>query len=211
MSSNLTITDSKRIEQEANRIVGEITDAWKKTTQTWLGISKALVQYRDNKSEDGKQVWKLVQIKLDDWGIRESTIKKLCVIGDRQILHKYVDYLPPSYNKIYEITSLTDSEIESHIKRKQIHPEMQGEAVKLLTGKSDSSLPSKTTSSKKLDSSNRKTIIEIQMTDSYLAKNLDEIHKQFGKVKIMFKSSKSVAVDAKGLFKRKLDQGDVDE
>ena len=49
------------------------------------------------------------------------------------------------------------------------------------------------------------------MTDSYLAKNLDEIHKQFGKVKIMFKSSKSVAVDAKGLFKRKLDQGDVDE
>jgi len=183
MSSNLTITDSKKIEQEANRIVGEITDAWKKTTQTWLGISKALVQYRDNKSEDGKQVWKLVQIKLDDWGIRESTIKKLCVIG----------------------------EIESHIKRKQIHPEMQGEAVKLLTGKSDSSLPSKTTSSKKLDSSNRKTIIEIQMTDSYLAKNLDEIHKQFGKVKIMFKSSKSVAVDAKGLFKRKLDQGDVDE
>jgi hypothetical protein len=121
MSSNLTITDSKKIEQEANRIVGEITDAWKKTTQTWLGISKALVQYRDNKSEDGKQVWKLVQIKLDDWGIRESTIKKLCVIGDRQILHKYVDYLPPSYNKMYEITSLTDSEIESHIKRKQIH------------------------------------------------------------------------------------------
>jgi hypothetical protein len=97
MSSNLTITESKKIEQEANRIVGEITDAWKKTTQTWLGISKALVQYRDNKSEDGKQVWKLVQIKLDDWGIRESTIKKLCVIGDRQILHKYVDYLPPSY------------------------------------------------------------------------------------------------------------------
>ena len=211
MSTKFTVLDNKKIEQEANRIVVEITDAWKKTTQTWLGISKALVQYRDDKSEDGKQVWKLVQIKLDDWGIRESTIKKLCVIGDRKILHKYADYLPPSYNKMYQIAQLTDSEIESHIKKKQIHPEMQGEAVKLLTGISDTSLPSKSSSNKKLDSTNRKTVIEIQMTDSYLAKNLDEIHKQFGKVKIMFKSSKSVAIDAKGLFKRKLDQGDVDE
>jgi hypothetical protein len=83
--------------------------------------------------------------------------------------------------------------------------------VKLLTGKSDTSLTSKNTSNKKLDSTNRKTVIEIQMTDSYVAKNLDEIHKHFGKLKIMFKSSKSMSVEAKGLFKKKVEQGDVDE
>jgi hypothetical protein len=211
MSTKITVLDNRKIEQDANRIVVEITDAWKKTTETWLGISKALVHYRDDKSEHGKQVWKSVQFKLDDWGIRESTIKKLCVIGDRQILHKYVDYLPPSYNKMYEIASLTDSQIESHIKKKQIHPEMQGEAVKLLSGKSDKTLTSKNISNKKLDSTNRKTVIEIQMTDNYVAKNLDEIHKHFGKLKIMFKTSKSMSVEAKGLFKRKVEQGDVDE
>jgi hypothetical protein len=54
-------------------------------------------------------------------------------------------------------------------------------------------------------------MIEIQMTQTYLANNLQDINEKLLQVKMLFRNSKSVSVETKGLFKKKLNQGDVDE
>ena len=221
MSSNLVVTNRPTVIQEANRIVKDVLDAWKKTTETWIGIGKVLHQYQEDKSEHGKKVYKQVQLKLQEKGIGAETLRKLARIGANKILqtNANIERLPASYNKLYEISLLSDSEIKKHLLKNEINPEVSLIELRNLKDKSDryssseitTSNSSKESSKKTYDSKDKKTMIEIKMTESYLANNLDEINEKLLQFKLAFKNSRSVSFETKGLFKRKIKQGDIDE
>ena len=228
MSSNLTISDNQivsdnelidkqKVQKKVDEIVFEITSAFRRTAETWLGISEQLVRYQSDKSLEGKEIYKLVRFQLNEkLGLGQTTLDKMCVIGQhKKFLDKYVDKLPPSYNKIYAIAQYAkdygSSEIKQWFIEDRIKPDISEEQIKNLRSfvvPTQKSLP---TPKKKLDAVNKKLCIEILLTDTYVANNLDEINKKFNKIELLFPNSKSVAVNARGLFNKKIVQGDTDE
>jgi len=217
MTQNLIIAKNSSVELKVNKIVNEVLDAWKKTTETWLAIGKSLSEYQLDRTEEGKEVWKGVQTKLIQNGLGKSTIDKLVVIGKNKILQnkKYLKQLPASYDKLYEITTLpvSDDVLKQKLEDGEINHDITTKEIQIL--KEELRIDSKGSIIKKrvvkLDSKNKKTMIEIQMTQTYLANNLQEINEKLLQVKMLFRNSKSVSVETKGLFKKKLNQGDVDE
>ena len=217
MTENLIITKNSSVELKVNKIVNEVLDAWKKTTETWLAIGKSLSEYQLDRTEEGKEVWKGVQTKLNQSGLGKSTIDKLVVIGKNKILQnkKYLKQLPASYDKLYEITTLpvSDDVLKQKLEDGEINHDITTKEIQIL--KEELRIDSKGSTIKqkvvKLDSKNKKTMIEIQMTQTYLANNLQDINEKLMQVKMLFRNSKSVSVETKGLFKKKLNQGDVDE
>ena len=217
MTENLIIAKNSSVELKVNKIVNEVLDAWKKTTETWLAIGKSLSEYQLDRTEEGKEVWKGVQTKLNQSGLGKSTIDKLVVIGKNKILQnkKYLKQLPASYDKLYEITTLpvSDDVLKQKLEDGEINHDITTKEIQIL--KEELRIDSKGSTIKqkvvKLDSKNKKTMIEIQMTQTYLANNLQDINEKLMQVKMLFRNSKSVSVETKGLFKKKLNQGDVDE
>lgn len=217
MTENLIIAKNSSVELKVNKIVNEVLDAWKKTTETWLGIGKSLSEYQLDRTEEGKEVWKGVQTKLNQSGLGKSTIDKLVVIGKNKILQnkKYLKQLPASYDKLYEITTLpvSDDVLKQKLEDGEINHDITTKEIQIL--KEELRIDSKGSIIKKrvvkLDSKNKRTMIEIQMTQTYLANNLQDINEKLMQVKMLFRNSKSVSVETKGLFKKKLNQGDVDE
>jgi hypothetical protein len=217
MTQNLIIAKNSSVEQKVNKIVNEVLDAWKKTTETWLGIGKSLSEYQLDRTEEGKEIWKGVQTKLVQNGLGKSTIDKLVVIGKNKILQnkKYIKQLPASYDKLYEITTLpvSDDVLKQKLEDGEINHDITTKEIQTL--KEELRIDSKGSPIQKrvvkLDSKNKRTMIEIQMTQTYLANNLQDINEKLLQVKMLFRNSKSVSVETKGLFKKKLNQGDVDE
>ena len=217
MTQNLIIAKNSSVEQKVSKIVNEVLDAWKKTTETWLGIGKSLSEYQLDRTEEGKEIWKGVQTKLIQNGLGKSTIDKLVVIGKNKILQnkKYIKQLPASYDKLYEITTLpvSDDVLKQKLEDGEINHDITTKEIQTL--KDELRIDSKGSTIQKrvvkLDSKNKKTMIEIQMTQTYLANNLQDINEKLLQVKMLFRNSKSVSVETKGLFKKKLNQGDVDE
>jgi len=217
MTQNLIIAKNSSVEQKVSKIVNEVLDAWKKTTETWLGIGKSLSEYQLDRTEEGKEIWKGVQTKLVQNGLGKSTIDKLVVIGKNKILQnkKYIKQLPASYDKLYEITTLpvSDDVLKQKLEDGEINHDITTKEIQTL--KEELRIDSKGSTIQKkevkLDSKNKRTMIEIQMTQTYLANNLQDINAKLLQVKMLFRNSKSVSVETKGLFKKKLNQGDVDE
>ena len=217
MTENLIVAKNSSVELKVNKIVNEVLDAWKKTTETWLAIGKSLSEYQLDRTEEGKEVWKGVQTKLNQSGLGKSTIDKLVVIGKNKILQnkKYLKQLPASYDKLYEITTLpvSDDVLKQKLEDGEINHDITTKEIQIL--KEELRIDSKGSTIKqkvvKLDGKNKKTMIEIQMTQTYLANNLQDINEKLMQVKMLFRNSKSVSVETKGLFKKKLNQGDVDE
>jgi len=217
MTQNLIIAKNSSVEQKVSKIVNEVLDAWKKTTETWLGIGKSLSEYQLDRTQEGKEIWKGVQTKLVQNGLGKSTIDKLVVIGKNKILQnkKYIKQLPASYDKLYEITTLpvSDDVLKQKLEDGEINHDITTKEIQTL--KEELRIDSKGSTIQKrvvkLDSKNKKTMIEIQMTQTYLANNLQDINAKLLQVKMLFRNSKSVSVETKGLFKKKLNQGDVDE
>jgi len=215
MTSNLTISQEKQILKNADNVFNEITFAWKKSTETLLAIAKKLHEYENKSKEslEGKLFWKILREKLSAWGLNEGTNYKLRQIGAKEILHdpKLLEYLPPSYNKLYSLVEVTDKEIKDGIKKKEINPQISFETLKRLSN----SKPSKEliTTQTETESSELRTVIQIQMSDSYVAHNLDAINEKFIALQTeLFKGRKTnIKVERKGLFKKKVEQGDLDE
>lgn len=133
----------------------------------------------------------------------------------KKFLDKFVDKLPPSYNKIYALAQYAkdygSNEIKQWFIENKIKPDITEEQIKNLRDNildTPKSLPSP---KKKLDAINKKLCIEILLTDTYVANNIDEINKRFKKISLLFPNSKSIAVNARGLFNKKIVQGDIDE
>jgi len=217
MNQNPIIAKNSSVEQKVSKIVNEVLDAWKKTTETWLGIGKSLSEYQLDRTQEGKEIWKGVQTKLVQNGLGKSTIDKLVVIGKNKILQnkKYIKQLPASYDKLYEITTLpvSDDVLKQKLEDGEINHDITTKEIQTL--KEELRIDSKGSTIQKkevkLDSKNKRTMIEIQMTQTYLANNLQDINEKLLQVKMLFRNSKSVSVETKGLFKKKLNQGDVDE
>ena len=112
---------------------------------------------------------------------------------------------------LYELTTLSDDDavLKQKLEDGDIDQNITIKGVQNL--KEKTRLEFKKITVKKLDNKNKKTMIEISMTETYLVKNLDDINDKLHQVKSLFPNSKSVTVEIKGLFKKKLDQGDVDE
>lgn len=227
MSSNITITDNQivsddqlidtqKIQKKVDEIVYEITSAFRRTAETWLGISELLVKYQSDKSLEGKEIYKRVRFQLQQkLGLGETTIDKMCTIGQHiRFLEKYIDKLPPSYNKIHAIAKYVkdygSNEVKQWFIEEKIKPDISGEDIKNLRS-NVSKLKSISSPIKRLDAVNKKLCIEILLTDTYVANNLNEINKKFKKIELMFPNSKSVATNARGLFNKKIVQGDLDE
>jgi hypothetical protein len=217
MTQNLIIAKNSSVEQKVSKIVNEVLDAWKKTTETWLGIGKSLSEYQLDRTEEGKEVWKGVQTKLTQNGLGKSTIDKLVVIGKNKILQnkKYLKQLPASYDKLYSLTTIeiSDEVFKQKLENGEINTDITTKEIQILKEEHRIDFNGSTINQKivKLDSKNKKTMIEIQMTQTYLANNLQDINEKLLQVKMLFRNSKSVSVETKGLFKKKLNQGDVDE
>ena len=217
MTQNLIIAKNSSVEQKVSKIVNEVLDAWKKTTETWLGIGKSLSEYQLDRTEEGKEIWKGVQTKLVQNGLGKSTIDKLVVIGKNKILQnkKYIKQLPASYDKLYSLTTIeiSDEVFKQKLENGEINTDITTKEIEILKEEYRIDFKGSTINQKviKLDSKNKKTMIEIQMTQTYLANNLQDINEKLLQVKMLFRNSKSVSVETKGLFKKKLNQGDVDE
>ena len=217
MTENLIVAKNSSVELKVNKIVNEVLDAWKKTTETWLAIGKSLSEYQLDRTEEGKEVWKGVQTKLIQNGLGKSTIDKLVVIGKNKILQnkKYLKKLPASYDKLYEITTLpvSDDVLKQKLEDGEINHDITTKEIQILKEelRIDAKGPTIKQKVVKLDGKNKKTMIEIQMTQTYLANNLQDINEKLLQVKMLFRNSKSVSVETKGLFRKKLNQGDVDE
>ena len=116
---------------------------------------------------------------------------------------------------MYEITTLpvSDDVLKQKLEDGEINHDITTKEIQIL--KEELRIDSKGSTIKqkvvKLDSKNKRTMIEIQMTQTYLANNLQDINEKLLQVKMLFRNSKSVSVETKGLFKKKLNQGDVDE
>jgi hypothetical protein len=217
MTQNLIIAKNSSVEQKVSKIVNEVLDAWKKTTETWLGIGKSLSEYQLDRTEEGKEIWKGVQTQLNQNGLGKSTIDKLVVIGKNKILQnkKYIKQLPASYDKLYSLTTIeiSDEVFKQKLENGEINTDITTKEIQILKEEHRIDFKGSTINQKviKLDSKNKKTMIEIQMTQTYLANNLQDINEKLLQVKMLFRNSKSVSVETKGLFKKKLNQGDVDE
>jgi hypothetical protein len=112
---------------------------------------------------------------------------------------------------LYELTTLSDDDavLKQKLEDGDIDQNITIKGVQNL--KEKTRIEFKKVTVKKLDNINKKTMIEISMTETYLVKNLDDINDKLHQVKSLFPNSKSVTVEIKGLFKKKLDQGDIDE
>jgi hypothetical protein len=202
MTINLTISQEKQIQKNADNVFNEITFAWKKSTETLLAIAKKLHEYENKSKEslEGKLFWKILREKLSAWGLNEGTNYKLRQIGAKEILHdpKLLEYLPPSYNKLYSLVEVTDKEIKDGIKKKEINPQISFETLKRLSN--NNSTKELTITKTETESSELKTVIQIQMSDSYVAHNLDAINEKFIALQAeLFKGRKTnIKVERKG-------------
>ncbi len=104
----------------------QIQVSWQKRTSSIFAVAEAC--HEANKQLLGKEKKKL----LDELPFSKATFVKLGQIGGDPRLRGIADHLPASFSIIYEITLLSDEELEQAVESEKIHPKVRrNEIVKL--------------------------------------------------------------------------------
>ena len=99
----------------------EIKGYWHKALESIFAVCALLIEAK--KKLDPRD-WELLK---DELPFSDSVLKKLLVIGKDSRLQKRVvyDLLPPNYSIVYEVTQLTDDELETAVQQGEISPRMR--------------------------------------------------------------------------------------
>ena len=128
--SNITIISKNvPISSESEIVISNITSSWNKVAEYMMEVAITLHELKTNKSN--KKLWVEVRDSLIDRKIMSRTIiSNLCKVGENQLLVQNVSLLPRSYNTMWELTKLTEDDLEDKFNQGLINPELKLEQVR---------------------------------------------------------------------------------
>lgn len=128
--SNITIISKNvPISSESEIVISNITSSWNKVAEYMMEVAITLHELKTNKSN--KKLWVEVRDSLIDRKIMSRTIiSNLCKVGENQLLVQNVNLLPRSYNTMWELTKLTEDDLEDKFNQGLINPELKLEQVR---------------------------------------------------------------------------------
>jgi hypothetical protein len=128
--SNITIISKNvPISSESEIVISNITSSWNKVAEYMVEVAITLHELKTNKSN--KKLWVEVRDSLIDRKIMSRTIiSNLCKVGENQLLVQNVNLLPRSYNTMWELTKLTEDDLEDKFNQGLINPELKLEQVR---------------------------------------------------------------------------------
>jgi len=109
-----------------------INAAWQKGVESIIETGRLLIEAKAE-LEHGR-FGKMIEMELS---FGASTAQQLMAIASDNRLTKaeHVQYLPPSWGTLYQLTKLPDDTFEAAIKNEDIHPKMERKDVAALLGK----------------------------------------------------------------------------
>ena len=119
--------------------LSKITDAWKSSVEKIFEAAQLLAE-----AEQKLETLEWMEL-VSALPITQSTVVKLISIGNNKFLHKNVQYLPPHWTTIYEISTMPETTVKQWIKDNVISP--SSERQQILNYKNQLSLPSPTQNS----------------------------------------------------------------
>ena len=128
--SNITIISKNvPISSESEIVISNITSSWNKVAEYIMEVAITLHELKTNKSN--KKLWVEVRDSLIERKIMSRTIiSNLCKVGENQLLVQNVSLLPRSYNTMWELTKLTEDDLEDKFNQGLINPELKLEQVR---------------------------------------------------------------------------------
>lgn len=128
--SNITIISKNvPISSESEIVISNITSSWNKVAEYMMEVAITLHELKTNKSN--KKLWVEVRDSLIERKIMSRTIiSNLCKVGENQLLVQNVNLLPRSYNTMWELTKLTEDDLEDKFNQGLINPELKLEQVR---------------------------------------------------------------------------------
>ena len=128
--SNITIISKNvPISSESEIVISNITSSWNKVAEYMMEVAITLHELKTNKSN--KKLWVEVRDSLIERKIMSRTIiSNLCKVGENQLLVQNVNLLPRSYNTMWELTKLTEDDLENKFNQGLINPELKLEQVR---------------------------------------------------------------------------------
>ena len=128
--SNITIISKNTpISSESEIVISNITSSWNKVAEYMMEVVITLHELKTNKSN--KKLWVEVRDSLIERKIMSRTIiSNLCKVGENQLLVQNVSLLPRSYNTMWELTKLTEDDLEDKFNQGLINPELKLEQVR---------------------------------------------------------------------------------
>ena len=128
--SNITIISKNTpISSESEIVISNITSSWNKVAEYMMEVAITLHELKTNKSN--KKLWVEVRDSLIERKIMSRTIiSNLCKVGENQLLVQNVSLLPRSYNTMWELTKLTEDDLEDKFNQGLINPELKLEQVR---------------------------------------------------------------------------------
>ena len=128
--SNITIISKNvPISSESEIVISNITSSWNKVAEYMMEVAITLHELKTNKSN--KKLWVEVRDSLIDRKIMSRTIiSNLCKVGENQLLVQNVNLLPRSYKTTWELTKLTEDDLEDKFNQGLINPELKLEQVR---------------------------------------------------------------------------------
>jgi hypothetical protein len=128
--SNITIISKNTpISSESEIVISNITSSWNKVAEYMMEVAITLHELKTNKSN--KKLWVEVRDSLIERKIMSRTIiSNLCKVGENQLLVQNVNLLPRSYNTMWELTKLTEDDLEDKFNQGLINPELKLEQVR---------------------------------------------------------------------------------
>lgn len=128
--SNINIISKNvPISSESEIVISNITSSWNKVAEYMMEVAITLHELKTNKSN--KKLWVEVRDSLIERKIMSRTIiSNLCKVGENQLLVQNVSLLPRSYNTMWELTKLTEDDLEDKFNQGLINPELKLEQVR---------------------------------------------------------------------------------
>jgi hypothetical protein len=128
--SNINIISKNLpISSESEIVISNITSSWNKVAEYMMEVAITLHELKTNKSN--KKLWVEVRDSLIERKIMSRTIiSNLCKVGENQLLVQNVNLLPRSYNTMWELTKLTEDDLEDKFNQGLINPELKLEQVR---------------------------------------------------------------------------------
>ncbi len=109
------------IEKRTTEAVEKIQSSWRISVESILATATLILKYSN------REDWSDIQQQLNKDGmLKASVISMMITIAQSKILTNpdNLHLLPSAYNTLYQLAKLSDSELESRIKAKELSPSL---------------------------------------------------------------------------------------
>jgi hypothetical protein len=165
-----------------------------------MEVAITLHELKTNKSN--KKLWVEVRDSLIERKIMSRTIiSNLCKVGENQLLVQNVNLLPRSYNTMWELTKLTEDDLEDKFNQGLINPELKLEQVRQWSIndviESDFEIIEEVSEDNPM-----KRSVTIYINEEDIINNPDIIQEHINQIESIMDYAK---IETSGLLKRKID------